>query len=152
MKVRPLHDRVLIKRVEEQETVRGGIIIPDTAKEKPQEGEVVAVGTGKRLESGQILPLEVKEGDRVLFGKYSGTEIKVEGTDYLILREEEILGILATGSKAAGGKKQEEFDGKTNCPRLRFASSDPAWREAACGCREDYVGTERPQCCARQKI
>ena len=105
MKVRPLHDRVLIKRIEEQETVRGGIIIPDTAKEKPQEGEVVAVGTGKRLESGQILPLEVKEGDRVLFGKYSGTEIKVEGTDYLILREEEILGILGTGSKAAGGKK-----------------------------------------------
>ena len=105
MKVRPLHDRVLIKRIEEQETVRGGIIIPDTAKEKPQEGEVVAVGTGKRLESGQILPLEVKEGDRVLFGKYSGTEIKVEGTDYLILREEEILGILGTGSKAAGGKR-----------------------------------------------
>ena len=77
MKVRPLHDRVLIKRVEEQETVRGGIIIPDTAKEKPQEGEVVAVGTGKRLENGTVIPLEVKAGDRVLFGKYSGTEIKV---------------------------------------------------------------------------
>ena len=105
MKVRPLHDRVLIKRVEEQETVRGGIIIPDTAKEKPQEGEVVAAGTGKRLENGTVIPLEVKEGDRVLFGKYSGTEIKVDGTDYLILREDEILGILASGAKSAGGKK-----------------------------------------------
>jgi chaperonin GroES len=105
MKVRPLHDRVLIKRVEEQETVRGGIIIPDTAKEKPQEGEVVAAGTGKRLENGTVIPLEVKEGDRVLFGKYSGTEIKVDGNDYLILREDEILGILTTtGSKAAGKK------------------------------------------------
>jgi chaperonin GroES len=102
MKVRPLHDRVLIKRVEEQETVRGGIIIPDSAKEKPQEGEVVAVGTGKRLEDGKVIPLEVKEGDRVLFGKYSGTEIKVDDNDYLILREDEILGILATTGKAAG--------------------------------------------------
>jgi chaperonin GroES len=103
MKVRPLHDRVLIKRIEEQETVRGGIIIPDTAKEKPQEGEVVAAGTGKRLESGQVLPLEVKAGDRVLFGKYSGTEIKLDGQEYLILREDEILGILSSnGSK---GKK-----------------------------------------------
>ena len=104
MKVRPLHDRVLIKRVEEQETVRGGIIIPDSAKEKPQEGEVVAVGSGKRLEDGKVIPLEVKEGDRVLFGKYSGTEIKVEGIDYLILREDEILGILSTAGKAAGKK------------------------------------------------
>jgi chaperonin GroES len=101
MKVRPLHDRVLIKRIEEQETVRGGIIIPDTAKEKPQEGEVVAAGTGKRLESGQVLPLEVKAGDRVLFGKYSGTEIKLDGQEFLILREDEILGILSSnGSKA----------------------------------------------------
>jgi chaperonin GroES len=104
MKVRPLHDRVLIKRVEEQETVRGGIIIPDSAKEKPQEGEVVAVGSGKRLEDGKVIPLEVKEGDRVLFGKYSGTEIKVDDNDYLILREDEILGILATSGKAAGKK------------------------------------------------
>src|SRR2546428_12595584 len=100
MKVRPLHDRVLIKRIEEQETVRGGIIIPDTAKEKPQEGEVMAVGTGKRLENGQITPMEVKSGDRVLFGKYSGTEIKLDGQEMLILREDEILGILSgNGSK-----------------------------------------------------
>jgi chaperonin GroES len=104
MKVRPLHDRVLIKRVEEQETVRGGIIIPDTAKEKPQEGEVVAAGTGKRLENGQVIPLEVKPGDRVLFGKYSGTEIKLDGEELLILREDEILGILASNSAAAKKK------------------------------------------------
>ena len=104
MKVRPLHDRVLIKRVEEQETVRGGIIIPDSAKEKPQEGEVVAAGTGKRLESGQVIPLEVKAGDRVLFGKYSGTEIKLDGEDFLMVRESEILGILANNSVAAKKK------------------------------------------------
>ena len=104
MKLRPLHDYVLIKRVEEQETVRGGIIIPDTAKEKPQEGEVIAVGSGKRLENGTLIPVELKEGDRVLFGKYSGTEIKLEGTDYLIVRESEVLGILATSGKAAGRK------------------------------------------------
>jgi chaperonin GroES len=106
MKFRPLHDRVLIKRIEEQETVRGGIIIPDTAKEKPQEGEVVAAGTGKRLENGTVTPLEVKEGDRVLFGKYSGTEIKLDGAEYLILREDEILGIVTTSGAVAGkGKK-----------------------------------------------
>jgi chaperonin GroES len=99
-----LHDRVLIKRIEEQETVRGGIIIPDTAKEKPQEGEVVAVGTGKRLENGSITPLEVKEGDRVLFGKYSGTEIKVDNQEYLILREDEILAIFNVSGKSAGKK------------------------------------------------
>src|ERR1700741_824327 len=104
MKVRPLHDRVLIKRIEEQETIRGGIIIPDTAKEKPQEGEVVAAGTGKRLENGQIIPLEVKAGDRVLFGKYSGTEIKLDGEELLILREEEILGIIANTAPAKGKK------------------------------------------------
>ena len=103
MKFRPLHDRVLIKRIEEQETVRGGIIIPDTAKEKPQEGEVIAVGTGKRLENGTVTPLELKEGDRVLFGKYSGTEIKLDGSEYLILREDEILGIVS-GSTATAGK------------------------------------------------
>lgn len=104
MKVRPLHDRVLIKRVEEQETVRGGIIIPDSAKEKPQEGEVVAAGSGKRLENGTVIPLEVKEGDRVLFGKYSGTEIKIDGQELLILREDEILGILS-GTAATAKKK-----------------------------------------------
>ncbi len=101
--LRPLHDRVLITRVEEQETVKGGIIIPDTAKEKSQEGAVVAVGTGKRLEDGSVSPMDVKAGDRILFGKYSGTEIKLDGKDFLILREDEIVGILTTG--AAAGKK-----------------------------------------------
>jgi chaperonin GroES len=101
MSVRPLHDRVLIKRIDEEETVRGGIIIPDSAKEKPQEGEVVAVGSGKRLEDGTVIPLEVKAGDRVLFGKYSGTEIKLEDQEYLILKEDEILGITSGAAEAA---------------------------------------------------
>ncbi len=100
MNVRPLQDRVILKRIEEEETVRGGIIIPDSAREKQQEGEVVAVGSGKRLEDGTVLPLEVKAGDRVLFGKYSGTEIKLDGDEYLIVKEDEILGI--THSADAG--------------------------------------------------
>ncbi len=104
MTVRPLHDRVLIKRIEEGETVKGGIIIPDSAKEKSQEGEVVAVGPAKMLENGAVTALEVKNGDRILFGKYSGTEIKVEDQDYLILREDEIIGILTGAGKAAGKK------------------------------------------------
>jgi len=95
MKVRPLHDRILIRRIEETENIRGGIIIPDTAKEKPQEGIVVAVGNGKILDDGTRLNLEAKEGDRILFGKYSGTDIKIEGEEYLILREDEVLGIVA---------------------------------------------------------
>ena len=93
MTIRPLHDRVLIKRIEEAETIRGGIIIPDTAKEKPQQGEVMAVGNGKMLEDGERVPLDVKAGDRILFGKYSGSEIKIEGEEYLIVREDEILGV-----------------------------------------------------------
>jgi chaperonin GroES len=94
MNIRPLHDRVVVKRIEEKETVLGGIIIPDTAKEKPQEGEVIAVGKGKRLDDGKLAPLDVKAGDRILFGKYSGSEIKVEGEEYLIIREDEILGVI----------------------------------------------------------
>jgi chaperonin GroES len=90
----PLHDRILVRRVEEGETIRGGIIIPDSAKEKPQEGEVIAVGKGKSNDEGKVFPLDVKKGDRVLFGKYSGTEIKIDGEDFLIMREEEVLGIL----------------------------------------------------------
>src|SRR5436853_4978795 len=92
--VTPLHDRILIKRVEEKETVKGGIIVPDTAKEKPQEGEVVAVGNGKILENGTKVPLDVKAGDKILFGKYSGTDIKIDGQEYLILREDEVLAIV----------------------------------------------------------
>ena len=90
----PLHDRILVRRIEETETVRGGIIIPDSAKEKPQEGEVIAVGKGKSNDEGKVFPLDVKSGDRVLFGKYSGTEIKIDGEEYLIMREEEVLGII----------------------------------------------------------
>lgn len=104
MKIRPLHDRVLIKRITEQETVRGGIIIPDTAKEKPQEGEVVAVGSGKLLENGTRVPVDLKEGDRILFGKYAGSEIKVEGEEFLILREDEVLGVLAEREQPVGSR------------------------------------------------
>ena len=101
MKIRPLHDRVVVRRIEEKETVQGGIIIPDTAKEKPQEGEILAVGKGKQAEDGKIIPLDVKVGDRVLFGKYSGSEVpvKIEGEDVLIMREEEILGVIEAASK-----------------------------------------------------
>jgi len=106
MKVKPLHDRILIKRVEEKETIKGGIIIPDTAKEKPQEGEVIAVGGGKKTEEGKVIPLDVKAGDRILFGKYSGTEIKIDEEEYLIIREDEVLGIIESSKQsAAGGKK-----------------------------------------------
>ena len=90
----PLHDRILVRRLEEGETLRGGIIIPDSAKEKPQQGEVISVGKGKSNDEGKVFPLDVKAGDTVLFGKYSGTEIKLDGDDYLIMREEEVLGIL----------------------------------------------------------
>jgi chaperonin GroES len=106
MKVKPLHDRILIKRVEEKETVKGGIIIPDTAKEKPQEGEVIAVGSGKRTDEGKVIALDVKAGDRILFGKYSGTEIKIDDQEYLIIREDEVLGILESAKQSGtGGKK-----------------------------------------------
>jgi chaperonin GroES len=94
MKIRPLQDRVIVKRVEEEEKTKGGIIIPDTAKEKPIEGKVIAAGNGKVLEDGKVRPLDVKAGDRVLFGKYAGTEIKIEGEEHLIMREEDILGVI----------------------------------------------------------
>jgi len=94
MKIKPLHDRVIVKRIEETETTKGGIIIPDTAKEKPVEGRVMAVGPGKVLDNGQKQPLEVKEGDRVLFGKYAGTDVKIEGEEHLIMREDDIIAIV----------------------------------------------------------
>ena len=103
-KLTPLHDRILIRRIDEGETVRGGIIIPDSAKEKPQEGEVIAVGKGKSNNKGETFPLDVKEGDRILFGKYSGTEIKIDGEDFIIMKEEEVLGVL---SGAASSAKKE---------------------------------------------
>ncbi|HJQ25978.1 MAG TPA: co-chaperone GroES [Blastocatellia bacterium] len=105
--IKPLQDRVIIKRIEEGEQIRGGIIIPDTAKEKPQEGEVIAVGSGKKLDNGERVPLDVKEGDRVLFGKYAGTEIKLDGDEYLIMREDDILGVIerATENKSKKANK-----------------------------------------------
>ncbi len=94
MKIRPLADRILVKRIKEEEKTKGGLIIPDTAKEKPQEGKVVAVGKGKTTDEGKVIPLDVKAGDRILFGKYSGSEVKIEGEEHLILREDDILGVI----------------------------------------------------------
>jgi chaperonin GroES len=101
MNIRPLYDRIVVKRIDEKETTRSGIIIPDSAQEKPQQGEVMAVGHGKRLEDGTLVALDVKIGDRVLFGKYSGTETKVVGTEYIIMREDDVLGILDSGAETA---------------------------------------------------
>jgi len=102
MKFRPLHDRVVIKRIQAEDKTSGGIIIPDTAKEKPQEGEVIAVGPGGRDESGKLIPIDVKVGDRVLFGKWSGTEVKLEGVDYIITKESDLMGVLV---EAGGARK-----------------------------------------------
>ncbi|PYV92433.1 MAG: co-chaperone GroES [Acidobacteria bacterium] len=106
-KFTPLHDRILIRRVEESDTSRGGIIIPDSAKDKPQEGEVISVGKGKISEEGKVRPLDVKEGDRILFGKYAGTEIKLDNEDFIIMREEEVLGIITGAAKreTAGSRR-----------------------------------------------
>jgi chaperonin GroES len=106
MQFRPLHDRVLVRRIDAEEKTAGGIIIPDTAKEKPHEGEVIAVGSGTRAKDGQVVPLDVKAGDRILFGKYSGAEIKMDNEEYLIVREEEVLGIVESRAATAGGKKK----------------------------------------------
>ncbi len=108
MEIRPLHDRVLVKRIEESENMRGGLYIPDSAKEKPQEGEVIAVGKGKRNDEGKQFPLDVQVGDRILFGKYSGSEVpKLGTTDYLIMREDEILGVFTNGASSNGSTKSK---------------------------------------------
>ena len=104
MEFRPLHDRVLVKRVEQEEKTAGGIIIPDTAQEKPMEGEIVAAGSGSRREDGALVPLDVKAGDRVLFGKWSGTEVKIDGDDLLIMKESDLLGVIVGGAKKAKKK------------------------------------------------
>jgi chaperonin GroES len=106
MDIRPLHDRVVVKRIEEGETMQGGLYIPDSAKEKPQQGEVVAVGKGKRTEDGKLLAMDVQVGDRILFGKYSGSDIKLNGTEYMIMREDEILGVFANGSSNGASAKK----------------------------------------------
>jgi chaperonin GroES len=101
MNIRPLYDRILVKRIEEQETTRNGIIIPDSAKEKPQQGEVIAIGRGKRLEDGTLAALDVKVGDRILFAKYSGSDTKLDGSEYLVMREDDVLGVLDPAAKPA---------------------------------------------------
>jgi chaperonin GroES len=101
MNIRPLYDRILVKRIEEKEATYKGLIIPDSAKEKPQEGEVIAVGHGKRLDNGELVALDVHVGDRILFGKYSGSETKLDGTEYIIMREDDVLGVLSSGAQAA---------------------------------------------------
>ena len=101
MKIRPLYDRVVVKRIEQQEQLQGGLYIPDSAKEKPQEGEVMAVGKGKRLEDGKVVPLDVQVSDRILFGKYSGSDIRLDNEEYLVMREDEVLGILEAAPKVA---------------------------------------------------
>ncbi|TLM64972.1 MAG: co-chaperone GroES [Deltaproteobacteria bacterium] len=99
MDIRPLHDRIIVERLEEETKTAGGLIIPDTAKEKPQQGKVIAVGKGKKTEDGKVLPLDVKVGDKILFGKYAGTEIKIEGKEYLMMREDDVLGVIEAGKK-----------------------------------------------------
>ncbi|MGA8618640.1 MAG: co-chaperone GroES [Candidatus Sulfotelmatobacter sp.] len=106
-KFSPLHDRILVRRVEEATTTRGGIIIPDTAKDKPQEGEVISTGKGRTNDEGKTFPLAVKEGDRILFGKYSGTEIVIDGEDFLIMKEDEVLGTLSGASSSASSSRKE---------------------------------------------
>jgi chaperonin GroES len=101
MKIRPLHDRIVVKRLDATENKVGGLFIPDSAKEKPQEGEVVSVGNGKRGDDGKLVPLDVKAGDRILFGKYSGSDVKIDGEEYMIMREDEVLGVLEGGAKKA---------------------------------------------------
>src|SRR6266571_4216469 len=118
-KFTPLHDRILVRRIEEAETTRGGIIVPDTAKEKPQEGEVVSVGKGKINEEGKVRALDVKEGDRILFGKYAGTEIKLDGEEFVIMREEEVLGVISGATKRETvGAKRSPRNGKWSDGRL----------------------------------
>ena len=106
-KFTPLHDRILVRRIEEGDTTRGGIIIPDSAKEKPQEGEVVSAGKGKINEEGKVRPLDVKEGDRILFGKYSGTEIVIDAEDFIIMKEDEVLGVLTGTTSGSSSSKKE---------------------------------------------
>ena len=104
MNIRPLYDRIVVKRIEEQETTRNGIVIPDSAKEKPQEGEVISIGKGKRLADGKMVALDVKAGDRILFGKYTGNEIQLDGTEYIIMREDDVLGVLDAAPKSLSKK------------------------------------------------
>jgi chaperonin GroES len=114
MKFRPLHDRVVIERIDAEAKTAGGIIIPDTAQEKPQQGKVIAVGPGGRDESGKLIPIDVKVGDRILFGKWSGTEVKIDGVEYLIMKESDIMGVLVEAEAPGGNHEADPFDGREN--------------------------------------
>ena len=137
MNVRPLHDRIIVQRIEEGEQKIGGIIIPDTAKEKPQQGKVIAAGNGKSKDDGKRVPLDVKAGDLILFGKYSGQEIKLEGEEYLIMREDEVLAVIENGASASAGDKKKKSGERKEWPnRLctassrgrRFCAASISWR------------------------
>ena len=143
--ITPLHDRVIVKRIDEGEQIRGGIIIPDSAKEKPQEGEVIAAGEGKYKEDGTRQPLDVKRGDRVLFGKYSSSEIKIDGEELLIMREDEILGIITRAGAAAGGKKSKEPGDLSCCPGLFVRTQEGFTTEEQRLRRERLVGSSNKQ-------
>ena len=139
MKFRPLHDRVVVRRVEAEEKTKGGIIIPDTAKEKPQEGEVVAVGPGARDENGKLVPLDVKAGDRILFGKWSGTEVKIDGEELLIMKESDIMGIIEA-AQAPPRRPPEQL--------RRFHQSEFRRYEHGCQRRKIRRRRARARCCA----
>jgi len=123
MKIRPLHDRIIVQRIEEAEQRIGGIIIPDTAKEKPQQGKVIAVGGGKKKDDGKVVPMDVKEGDVILFGKYSGQEIKIEGEEVLIMREEEVLAVLEQGGRRSSQRRRPSWQSRLCTARSRARRS-----------------------------
>ena len=162
MNVRPLHDRIIVQRIEEGEQKVGGIIIPDTAKEKPQQGKVIAAGNGKTKDDGKRLPLDVKAGDLILFGKYSGQEIKLDGEEYLIMREDEVLAVIDEAEAAKKKRKvrsappedlQENRDnGKANCVRRAVAPGDPARREPVGRRGQGHARPQGPQRRPRQEI
>ena len=142
--LRPLHDRILVERIEEEEQKVGGIIIPDSAKEKPQQGKVIAVGAGKADKDGKRIPLDVKDGDTILFGKYSGQEIKIDGNEYLIMREDEVLAVVT--------EVGADINGETDHLRRAVAAGDPARRQSAGGRRKSHAGPEGPQRRPRQEV
>ena len=156
MTIHPLYDRIVVKRIEEKQQMQGGLHIPDSAQEKPQEAEVIAVGKGKRLEDGKIVPLDVKVGDRVLLGKYSGSDIKLDGQEFLIIREDEVLGVLEGAREAREGVLRtvqgEYYGSKTDRIQREFPAGNPARRQPTGGHGEDHPGTQGPQRGAREEI
>ena len=152
MNVRPLHDRIIVSRIEEGEQKIGGIIIPDSAKEKPQQGKVIAAGNGKSKDDGKRIPLDVKAGDLILFGKYSGQEIKLDGEEFLIMREDEVLAVIEDGDTKKEEVGDGDIDGKTDCVRRAVAPGDPARRQPAGRRGKGHARPEGPQRRPRQEI